>query len=440
VLYIQPFCKLGKYFSASDGDACLRPAIKTWGLFQAAPSKSKPVSKKNSMTTPTPHRKKVLFSGCAFHIYHDSIADGLAVLLPFWKIAFDLSLAQVGFLITCFESATALFQIPAGFLGERFGERSMLTLGTIVTAGCFVLIAFAGHPFTLCTLLIIGGLGAGVQHPLAASMISKAYIGGRQRVVLGTYNFTGDMGKLLFPTLAAGVLIYTGWRTLCFWYGVFGLLVAGGLYLMLRRNRTGANGSAGDTQTKKLTGWGIQKKRAFTVLCVIGFVDTGVRSSLIAYTPFLLIEKGMAMASTGLALSLLFVGGALGKFFCGIMAEKIGVTPSIAITEAATGIGIFLLYFLPLNAILPLLPLLGIALNGTSSVLYGTVADFVRPSHTPRAFGLFYTVIISAAAITPPIFGMLADARGIGINIIVLGLTAIFTLPLTLMLHKEMST
>ena len=44
-----------------------------------------------------------------------------------------------------------------------------------------------------------------------------------------------------------------------------------------------------------------------------------------------------------------------------------------------------------------ILPFLGVALNGTSSVLYGTVADFVNPSRVPRAFGLFYTVIISAS-------------------------------------------
>ncbi len=43
-----------------------------------------------------------------------------------------------------------------------------------------------------------------------------------------------------------------------------------------------------------------------------------------------------------------------------------------------------------------MLPLLGIALNGTSSVLYGTVRTRRRAGDTGRAFALFYTAVIGA--------------------------------------------
>ena len=143
------------------------------------------------------------------------------------------------------------------------------------------------------------------------------------------------------------------------------------------------------------------------------------------------------MEKTGLALTLLFIGGALGKFLCGVLAEKIGVIPSITITEAITGLGIFYLYAAPLTALLPFLPFLGIALNGTSSVLYGTVAEFVNPARVPRAFGLFYTVVISAAAITPPLFGLVSDAKGVPFSVVVMAFTALLTLPMVYLLHKE---
>jgi MFS family permease len=185
------------------------------------------------MATPKAEKRKVLVSGCLFHIFHDSIADGMAVLLPFWRAAFDLSLAQVGLVITCFEGATAIFQVPAGLLGERFGERRLLTLGTLMTAACFIWVAFSGNVVVLCTLMVVGGIGASVQHPLAAAMISKAYLGSNQRVVLGTYNFTGDMGKFTFPAVAAVVLMFTGWQSLCMGYGAFGIVLAVGLYLVL---------------------------------------------------------------------------------------------------------------------------------------------------------------------------------------------------------------
>ena len=390
------------------------------------------------MTNRKLRNRKILVSGCLFHLFHDSIADGLAVLLPFWKIAFQLSLTQVGLLMACFEGATALFQIPAGFLGERYGERRLLTLGTVVTALCVMGLALSGNIYILCVLLVVGGLGAGVQHPLASSMISKAYAQGNRRIALGTYNFTGDMGKFLFPVLAALVFSVAGWRSLCFGFGIFGCIVAMGLYMLLRRNHSGGMEIQAEKVSGKISGWGIENKKAFFTLSAIGFIDTAVRSALITFLPFLLINKGMQMESVGLALSLLFIGGALGKFICGILAEKIGIIPSITITEAVTGLGIIYLYGSTLSGIFIFLPVLGIALNGTSSVLYGTVADFVLPTHTPRVFGLFYTAIIVGAALAPPLFGSLSDVSGVELTIAVIGMTALTTLPLAFVLSKEL--
>jgi len=285
-------------------------------------------------------RRKVLLSGGLFHIFHDSIADGLAVLLPFWRTAFELSLTQVGLIVTCFESATALFQIPAGLLGERYGERRLLTFGTFITALCVMLLAFTGNIYHLGLLLIIGGLGAGVQHPLASAMVSKAYEDGNRRIALGTYNFTGDMGKFLFPAIAALVFSVAGWRQLCFGYGLMGVIMTAVLYLTLRRVQIGGADSQTVNAGRKSGGWGIENKRGFISLALIGFIDAAVRTSLITFLPFVLISKGMPIESGGLALSLLFIGGALGKFACGIMAEKIGIIRSIVITEAVTGLGI----------------------------------------------------------------------------------------------------
>ena len=100
--------------------------------------------------------------------------------------------------------------------------------------------------------------------------------------------------------------------------------------------------------------------------------------------------------------------------------------------------GIIYLYGSTLSGILFFLPVLGIALNGTSSVLYGTVADFVLPTHTPRVFGLFYTAIIIGAALAPPTFGLLSDTSGVELTVVVIGLTALATLPLAYMLSTEL--
>ena len=385
-------------------------------------------------------RRITLSAGGAFHFFHDGIADGLIVFLPLWQSAFNLTLTQVGLLVTCFEGATACCQIPAGFLGERFGERRLLMLGTLITALSFISLGFAGGLGSLVLLLVVGGLGAAVQHPLASSMISKAYSEKGRRIALGSYNFSGDIGKFVFPALAAMMLSQVNWRPVCMGFGLAGCLLTVGLFFVLRQAKPGETVLSVKTREdhQRPKGWGIVNKGAFSILSVIGMVDTAVRIGLVAFIPFLLILKGTHPESVGFALALLFIGGAVGKFLCGVLAEWIGIIATIVITESITGFGILLLTLLPLPGLYFFLPILGAALNGTSSVLYGTVAEFVSPQQVPRAFGLFYTFVIAAAAVAPPLMGTVSDMMGVGDSIKLLGGIALTTLPLSLILSRQM--
>jgi FSR family fosmidomycin resistance protein-like MFS transporter len=384
-------------------------------------------------------RKITLFTGSAFHFFHDGIADGLAVFLPLWQTSFGLSLTHVGLLVTCFEGATGFFQIPAGFLGERFGERALLVLGTLVTAISFMCLGFVDGLVSLVCLLWVGGVGAAVQHPLASSMVSKAYNANGRRMALGTYNFSGDIGKFLFPALAAVALSQIGWRPVCAGLGLFGCMVTVTLFLILRQARIGQTSLSGKNQkaASKTNGWGIVNKGAFATLSVIGIVDTAVRVGLITFGPFLFIQKGLRAESVGFALSLLFIGGAVGKFMCGAVAERIGIIATVVITEGITGFGILLLTILTFPSIYFFLPVLGAALNGTSSVLYGTVADFVSPHRVARAFGLFYTFVIAAAAVAPPITGRVSEILGLDTSIRLIGWIALTTLPMAFVLARQ---
>lgn len=325
-------------------------------------------------------------------------------------------------------------------MGERWGERLLLATGTLITAVSFASLGFADGLLWLVTLLALSGLGAAVQHPLASSMVSKAYHVKGRRVAIGSYNFAGDVGKVIFPALAAVMLSRVGWRPVCVGFGLLGCLITIVLFFILRKAKIGERVAAGrDRQDlQPMPGWGILKKGAFVSLSVIAIVDTAVRIGLITFIPFFLIQKGIVPESAGFALSLLFVGGAAGKFFCGMLAEHIGTLATIIITEAITGIGILLLTVLPLTGIYFFLPFLGVALNGTSSVLYGTVGDFVHPRQIARAFGLFYTFVIATAAAAPPVIGSISDLTGVYGSVRLIGCIALITVPLALILSRQM--
>lgn len=142
------------------------------------------------------------------------------------------------------------------------------------------------------------------------------------------------------------------------------------------------------------------------------------------------IPKSANGGSLGSILSLVFLGGAAGKFACGWLGAHVGVLRTVILTESGTALGIFAVLFLPLLPCVLMLPLLGLMLNGTSSVLYGTVPELTPPHHrTERAFALFYTGTIGSGAISPVLYGMLGDVVGADRAVAATALVALMILP-----------
>jgi len=385
----------------------------------------------------------VLAAACSIHFVHDGFSDILYVLLPIWAGEFRLSFAQVGLIRTAYSGAMAAFQIPAGLLAERWGERRLLAAGTAVTACGFIAAGTVGGFVSLLAVLLIAGLGSGVQHPLSSSLVSKAYETGPRRTALGTYNFSGDLGKVAVPAAVAFAALVVGWRTASAVYGVVGLAAAVAILPVLAR--LGADSPEAPTDARPhatsaaQSGWGIRDLRGFQALTAIGMIDNATRTGFLTFLPFALIAKGSSVAGVGTALALLFAGGAVGKFACGLVAERLGVIRTVVLTEMATALGILALIPSPLPVTLAILPLMGVALNGTSSVLYGTVADLVSADRRSRAYGLYYTVTIMSSAVAPTIYGLISDAAGVTTTLVVVSALVLTTIPLCLVLRASVA-
>ena len=388
-----------------------------------------------------PHARATTVTACATHFLHDGLSDLLYVLFPVWAREFSLSFAQVGLLKTAYSGAMSLFQIPAGFLAERWGEPRVLAVGTLLTAVGFLCLGTAGAFVPLLCFLAIGGLGSGTQHPLSSSLVSRAYEAGRLRVALGTYNFSGDLGKVTWPTCVAFVTAWAGWRWAAQGMGLVVLAAAVGIFFVLASlARGGVEVQATAAADRAGDGWGIRNAWGFSLLSTVHGIDSGSRTVFLTYLPFLLLGKGLGLNLMGLALGLTFAGGATGKFVCGVLAERLGIIRTVILTEAATALGIFLLLALPAQPALLLLPVLGVALNGTSSVLYGTVAELVVPERRSRVYGLFYTIGIGSGAVAPPLFGLLSDWAGVPVTLAVLAVLILCTIPLACLLRPAIES
>ena len=131
------------------------------------------------------------------------------------------------------------------------------------------------------------------------------------------------------------------------------------------------------------------------------------------------------------ALTLVFTGGAAGKLVCGWLGVQLGVVRATFVTEGLTAAGILILLPLPLMAGLAVLPLIGMALNGTSSVLYGTVPELVAAERRQRAFSIFYTGGVGAGALAPVLYGFASDLADVPTMMLLVAAVVLLTLPLT---------
>ena len=136
------------------------------------------------------------------------------------------------------------------------------------------------------------------------------------------------------------------------------------------------------------------------------------------------------MNQVGFGLTLLFAGGALGKFACGILAEWFGIIPMVVGTEVLTSAAILSLIWSPVSYTWFVLPVVGIVLNGTSSVLYATVAEIISPSARTRGYGLYYAITLGSGGIAPIVYGLLTDSFGLSFAIITIALVVLITIPL----------
>ncbi len=385
-------------------------------------------------------KKKALLTGSVAHFIQDGFSDMLYIFFPFWQAQFALSFVEIGFLKTLFSGTMAGFQVPASSLAQRVGALRLLVAGIALTGAAVFSLGYVSTPFVLGCLLVLGGFGASVQHPISSSLISNAYTEVRERrTALSTFNVAGDIGKLALPGATAYLLLTMPWTAVSQILGLLGIAIAVGLCWLQRAARS-AGSVASSAPARPATGrLGWRGQEAFWSLSAIGVLDSATRMGFLTFLPFLLQGKGAGIATIGLVFSLIFAGGAAGKLLCGMLATRVGVLRSVIVTELLTTACILAMIFCPLQAVLFLAPLIGVVLNGTSSVLYGSVPELVREERRQQAFAIFYTMTIGSGAIAPSLYGALSDGVGVVTAVLVVAVVALLTLPLTLPLRGKLT-
>jgi MFS family permease len=385
-------------------------------------------------------RRLSLATACAVHAIQDGLYATVYVLLPVIAPIFGLNYAQVGFLRAAFSSAMTLLQIPSGFLAERHGERLLLVGGLVFAGLGYLLLATSTGIAILALGLFMAGAGAAFQHAPASSLVAAQFPSQGRRAALGAYNASGDVGKLAFAavfsaSIGAGVAWYHAVAGL-------GLLAVASAFVgafVLRRLDVGRrpvrSGGADDGGPR--LGWGIRSRGGFTALTAIVFLDLAVQSGFLTFVAFLMSEKQVPTGLAAFAVVLTLAGGVLGKLGCGFLAERLGTVRALVAIQALTALGIAVVLALPPLPSLVVLPFLGVVLQGSSTVTYGSVGDLVHGERLSRGFAFIYSVSSAAGITGPIIFGLISDVFGLVPAMMAMAGAAILCLPLAAFLRPR---
>ena len=293
-------------------------------------------------------KSRSLVAACLTHALHDGYTDGLYAFLPGWQAQFGLSYAALGMVRALYYGTMGGLQIPADKALRGMSARAALIVSTVVAAMGFFIMALPFGFAGLCVGLVVAGIGSSIQHPRGSMLVSDSY-GKASRRPLGIYNFSGDLGKAALPAFVAVLLPILAWRPVLGLMGVLGIALAVALVSLAPAAHATTN-ATGEAASGRGRG-------GFRILATIGALDTATRMGYLLFLPFLIHGRGGGSPTVGMALALLFIGGAFGKATCGWLGERLGVVSAVMLTEAATALLIAATLFTPLTPTLILLPL-----------------------------------------------------------------------------------
>lgn len=152
-----------------------------------------------------------------------ALAIGLAVLSYVQRVAISqaagpishdlhLSKAQMGLVFGAFGLSYALFELPAGLLGDRLGVRRVLVRIVLAWSVFTALTGAAWNVASLCTIRFLFGAGEAGCFPNLTRMLS-GWLPARERVTAQSLMWASTRwGGAATPPLVLALILLFGWR------------------------------------------------------------------------------------------------------------------------------------------------------------------------------------------------------------------------------------
>jgi sugar phosphate permease len=172
---------------------------------------------------PTHIRFGVLFFLCtlAILLYIDRVCIGQAA--SHIQKEFGISKTQMSFAFMAFSLAYSLFELPAGWWGDRYGSRGVITRVAVFWSIFTAMTGAATGLYSLILIRFLFGAGEAGALPNAARVVTRWFPEQTRGRVRGAINFSSLLGATIAPVLATHLIGSVGWRGMFMVFGVLGI-------------------------------------------------------------------------------------------------------------------------------------------------------------------------------------------------------------------------
>jgi len=373
------------------------------------------------------------------------------ILLPLIGKEFGLSYTQIGLIITVQHLAGAISNIPGGMVVDMVGKKGYLMATSLFWVGFPYALMSLVHSFwmlLICVTLV--GIGNNLWHPAAIPTLAYRYPE-RRGLVLSLHGMGGNAGEAIAPFVIGALLGWFSWRTVVVINVVPGLTMSALILLLLgafsmakSRDENAINAGAQAQGVKQYLRdfSGLLKNRALMLIaCSSGF-RTMTQAGLLTFLPvYLAYELNYSPFAVGICLTVLQIAGFIAAPVGGHLSDKWGrkqVIMSSMLLSGAMIIGMVLAghstWFVVFIA------LVGFFLYAMRAVLQAWAIESVPKNLAGAGVGLQFGMTSLGAAISPSLFGMIADNFDIYKAFYFLAGTIVFANLLILLMPKEQAS
>ncbi len=273
--------------------------------------------------------KACLFWGLAtlFYFYDNLLQISPSAMKPELFATFVRDAEQFGSLSAYCLYAYGLMQIPAGLLMDRFGPRQLLTVACVLCAIGSLLFGTAVTIWEAKFGRVMIGIGASFALVSCLNIASQWFPANRFALITGLTVTVGFLGAVFGLSTVSGIVAHLGWRETMQWGGIFGLILAFFLWILIRDK----NEESAERPTEKPIATAsvfsgllqvIQHKQTWIAALYAGlmFVPTLAFGGLWGI-PFLVEAHGFTRASAGMCISMIYLGWVFGGPFWGFISD-----------------------------------------------------------------------------------------------------------------------